>query len=94
MSRYRRHRRKHQGESTICNPNPHCRSCLGTGWVQDEQLSPITRETTEGPVRYAPPMRRCSCVYRNSGSGDGPPKPEDMPGAIDQMQRASGERRE
>ena len=76
----------------LADPKINCPLCRGAGWVQDEQLTPITRETIEGPVKYAPPMRRCSCVYRNSGSGNGPPRPEDMPGAIDQIQRAAGER--
>jgi len=86
MSRYRRRRRHPQGESAIRDPDPHCRRCLGTGWVRIEELVPVTRETPEGMERYAPGMTRCECtrVLRASANAETE--------EIDRARKAAGER--
>jgi hypothetical protein len=87
MSRYGRRGRKPQEDSTVRHPDPHCRRCLGTGWVRIEELVPVTRETPEGTARYAPGMTRCECTRVQTSAI---PETEE----IDRARKAAGERSE
>lgn len=75
---------------TVLAPLRGCKFCGGTGWVKS-LVGPLNKAGPDGRlVIYEPPMERCSCTMPQRR--DQVAAPEPAPAALDQAQRAAGEK--
>lgn len=81
-------RRKKLAQPQVLDPLRGCQFCGGSGWVKT-LVAPPSKAGPSGQVIYDPPSVRCSCTKPARRD-----QVEPLPPALDQAQRAAGERPE
>lgn len=78
-------RKKSTAPPKVLNPRRGCEDCGGTGWAKGSVTPPPIQGPGGREVTYVPVPVRCSCTKPKVA-------PQPAPPALDQAQRAAGEK--